>query len=326
MKIKNQKTGNMIECGGAQFKKLLKIQDATGTEYFMKTNLAECVSKKPNSKGSVAKCSTNPKGTPPCKEGFHENTNKNDEMCCYKNTKKYMASLMSVSKTPSSTSSKKSTPISLKSASNTGVSDVEYNVYNDDLHDGIDGSDYELVKEAIENGANVNYVDEYSKEPPLFYALTSTTQIMDLLIQNGANVNATNRYGDTVLHKACEYEDVKSVTYLLGKKANVNASNDQCKTPLLVVLYAYIPDKDKSRNIVKQLIQNGAKINVRDTDEHNTPLHLACDSGDIEIVKLLIKKGANLSKKNKNNETPLDIARKRGYKQIATFLSRKLKA
>jgi ankyrin repeat protein len=306
MKIRNQQTGNMIEFDGAQFKKLLKIQNTMGTEYFSKTSLAACDSK--NSKASVVKCSTNPKGTPPCKEKFHEKTNKKGEMCCYKNAKKY------------NSSSKKSVPKSVTPKS------VPNNVHNDDLHDGISASDYELVQEAISNGANVNHVDENSKETPLFESLTSTLEIMDLLIQNGANVNAKNRHCDTVLHKACEYENEKAITYLLGKKADVNAVNDQGKTPLLVVLYAYISNEDKLRNIVKQLIQKGANINVKDNEEHNTPLHLACDLSDIEIVKLFIKKGANMTKKNKNNETPLDIAKKRGYKKIATFLSSKMKA
>ena len=306
MKIRNQQTGNMIEFNGAQFKKLLKIQKTIGTKYFTKSSLVACDSKEP--KASVIKCSTNPKGTPPCKENFHEKTNKKGEMCCYKNTKKYNSTL------------KKSVPKSVTPKS------VPNNVYNDDLHDGISASDYELVQEAISNGANVNHVDEYSKETPLVESLTSTLEIMDLLIQNGANVNAKNRHGDTVLHKACEYEDENAITYLLGKKADVNAVNDQGKTPLLVVLYAYIINEDKLRNIVKQLIQKGANINVEDNDEHNTPLHLACDLSDIEIVKLFIKKGANMTKKNKNNETPLDIAKKRGYKKIATFLSSKMKA
>jgi|TARA_B110000259_G_scaffold130501_1_gene147251 hypothetical protein len=86
MKIKNQKTGNMIEFDGDQFKKLLKIQNTMGTEYFSKTSLVACNSK--NSKASVVKCYTNPKGKPPCKEKFHQKTNKKGEMCCNKNTKK----------------------------------------------------------------------------------------------------------------------------------------------------------------------------------------------------------------------------------------------
>lgn len=314
MKIRNQQTGNMIEFNGAQFKKLLKIQNTIGTEYFTKSSLVACDSKKP--KSSVIKCSTNPKGTPPCKENFHEKTNKKGEMCCYKNTKKYNSLKKSVPKTPSSKS------VTPKSAPN--------NIYNEDLNDdlldGISGEDYELVEEAISNGADVNFVDDNSKETPLFVALTSSLEIMDLLIQNGANVNAKNTFGNTVLHKACEYEDENAITYLLGKKADVNEVNDQGKTPLLVVLYAYMTDEDKLRNIVKQLIQKGASVNVQDNIEHNTPLHLACDLSDIEIVKLFIKKGANMTKKNKNNETPLDIAKKRGYKKIAKLLLSKMKA
>lgn len=86
--IKNLKTGNMINCDGVQFKKLLKIQNTIGTIYFEKNSLAACDSTThPKTK---VKCSTNPKGTPPCKEGFNKKPNKKGEMCCYKNTKKTM--------------------------------------------------------------------------------------------------------------------------------------------------------------------------------------------------------------------------------------------
>jgi ankyrin repeat protein len=198
--------------------------------------------------------------------------------------------------------------------------------YNKDLDNGISESDYEMVQKAIKNGANVNYVHNQFNETPLFKALKSRTaiQIMDLLIQNGANVNATNIYSETVLHKACEYEDVESIMYLLRNNVKVNAKNNQGKTPLLVVLYAYIPEEDKLK-VVNEFIEKGAKVNVKDTVEYNTPLHLACDSNDIEVVKLLINNGAYRSSKNKYNETPLDIAKLKGHTEIAALLSPKAK-
>jgi len=42
------------------------------------------------------------------------------------------------------------------------------------------------------------------------------------------------------------------------------------------------------------LILKGADINGRDT-QGGTPLHWACSHGNMNIIKLLIKKGANIN-------------------------------
>jgi len=55
---------------------------------------------------------------------------------------------------------------------------------------------------------------------------------------------------------------------------------------------------------VKQLITNGANINIADDQFKNTPLHLACIDGSCEMIKALIKNGSNLNIQNCDNETP----------------------
>jgi ankyrin repeat protein len=47
-------------------------------------------------------------------------------------------------------------------------------------------------------------------------------------------------------------------------------------------------------NIVELLVQKGADLNVQDQDSR-TPLHLACDGGHLNIVELLVQKGADLN-------------------------------
>jgi hypothetical protein len=324
--IKNLKTGNMINCDGAQFKKLLKIQNTIGTIYFEKRSLAACDSKtRTKTKTSLpnenpekkVKCSTNPKGTPPCKEGFTKKPNKKGEMCCYKESKEKEKKQQPRPKSvPKTTTSKKSSP---------PKNETTKNKCNEDLHKGIMSSDLELIKKAIANGANVNHVEENTKETPLFKAITTKIEIIDLLVKAGADVNARNKYDETVLHKACEYEDVELIMYLLGKEADVNAVDDQGKTPLLVALYGYIPDEEERLDIVRKFIEKGANVNVMDTIDKNTPLHLACDKGDNEIVKMLVENKADMKVKNGNGETPYDVAKIRGYKNIASFLSKHMK-
>lgn len=75
-------------------------------------------------------------------------------------------------------------------------------------------------------------------------------------------------------------------------------------------------------DIVKLLIEKGANINVK-YDLYNTPLHIAMINGNLEIVKLLIEKGADVNAKNETNDTPLHIAMIKGNHDIVKLLIEK---
>ena len=58
---------------------------------------------------------------------------------------------------------------------------------------------------------------------------------------------------------------------------------------------------------IKILIDQGADINIQDP-WGDTPLHRAAYFGNIEMVQLLLKKGANKHLKNKKGRTPANLA------------------
>lgn len=57
---------------------------------------------------------------------------------------------------------------------------------------------------------------------------------------------------------------------------------------------------------IKYCLRKGANINTCTMDE-NSSLHFAIFSGHVEIVKLLLEEGINVSKENNNGLTPVDI-------------------
>jgi len=63
----------------------------------------------------------------------------------------------------------------------------------------------------------------------------------------------------------------------------------------------------KKRDILELLIANGANIHIVDGDNRSL-LHIACDNGDLSLVKYLLEKGVSLKGKDKNGWTPLHIA------------------
>jgi ankyrin repeat protein len=71
--------------------------------------------------------------------------------------------------------------------------------------------------------------------------------------------------------------------------------------------------------IVKKLLKNGANVKVIDEDD-NSPLHIACSYGHTKVVKLLLKNGADVNIVDKYGDTPLHLACYRGHTEIRKLL------
>lgn len=92
------------------------------------------------------------------------------------------------------------------------------------------------------------------------------------------------------------------VQLLLDSKADVNAATDSRRTPL-----HYAAQKGHI-NIMKVLIRQGADVNATETKLRETPLHRAAASGSAQCVELLLEQKADLHALNQNRRTPLHKA------------------
>lgn len=83
----------------------------------------------------------------------------------------------------------------------------------------------------------------------------------------------------------------------------------------------------RSPAAVKELIAQGADINMVDKKTKSTPLHRAVTNtgapttagkmdGAMEIIKLLLRSGADARIKNKNGKTPIDYVKSAEMKDI----------
>ena len=61
-------------------------------------------------------------------------------------------------------------------------------------------------------------------------------------------------------------------------------------------------------------------VNSHDTGNGNTPLHIAAQNGHLDLVKLLVEKGANVNLVNKKNNTPLHMSLSYDYIEVSEFL------
>jgi hypothetical protein len=96
---------------------------------------------------------------------------------------------------------------------------------------------------------------------------------------------------------------IKGVKDLIkANRAIVNVENDASETPLYMASYLGHLD------IVELLVENGARINHKDTRGGWTALTLASSQGHNHIVEYLIIEGANLNEQNNAGDTALIVA------------------
>lgn len=135
------------------------------------------------------------------------------------------------------------------------------------------------------------------------------------LIEKGADVNAKGQEGTTPLMFAAGRGHTEVARLLIEKGADVNAKSNDNWTPLI-----WASSMGKTE-VSKLLIEKGADVNAKEKDKGWTPLMYASFKNYNDVAGLLVKKGADLNAKDKNGMTALIIAKEKGNKELAVFLT-----
>ncbi|MBN2663543.1 MAG: ankyrin repeat domain-containing protein [Bacteroidales bacterium] len=188
---------------------------------------------------------------------------------------------------------------------------------------------YRLAELLLHKGADVNAKDVYSNTPlQLSVSDDHNFALSKLLIENGALVTDKNIDGQTPLHLACMYnEDTKTVDLLIQNGAELNVKDNNGWTPVMyAAFYGNI-------EIMKFLMDKGADIELKNDDDFaiwdlrradgSTVLFNLVKEGDFDLVKLFVKKGADINAVNSYGETPIIIAKEYEHKKIEKYLKRK---
>ena len=140
-------------------------------------------------------------------------------------------------------------------------------------------------------------------------------QMVDLLLKHGANPSAVNNTGHTPLHLVTTFTPRKA-ELLMQHGAHLDSVCNHGRTPLHEWIMRYGSKSNRffssdfleKTDILYRFLDLTVDCNVGDADG-NTPLHLAVGStardGKHEIIKALVKAGADLNKKNKAGFSPI---------------------
>ena len=186
----------------------------------------------------------------------------------------------------------------------------------------------QTVKLLLEKGADIAATDRAQNTALIVAADANDTESVRLLIAKGADINAKNGFGDTALMNAATHGNVETIKLLLAKGADVNVvdSNEGIRVkngPIALggftALHFAAPTGGSAA--VKLLLGAGAKVNVQDV-RGMTPLTLAIgtDRPDVDVIRLLLAKGADKNIKSKDGESAVDWARKFNYPPVLDAL------
>ena len=119
----------------------------------------------------------------------------------------------------------------------------------------------------------------------------------------------------TDMAKACMDGDLDKVKEILEGDFDINSSlkwkdNDGeiLNSPPIFIAIDF-----NHGDIVHALIDGGTDIDIYDDNKY-TPLHWACWNGRLEIVKMLIQKGATVDQEG------LDLAKEYGHKEVQSIM------
>ena len=193
-----------------------------------------------------------------------------------------------------------------------------------------------LVEQMLRENAQPNN----AQHPPLLVAAgLGHTKIAEMLLDRKADVNAVDDEGDTALHIAAAKGHQYVAKLMLRKEAKTSLRNKHGETALERAI------EGNHKPIVDDLLNVGspidlfAAIGLGDLDRVMkeldstpklvkairrglTPLHLASKRGRIEIVSLLIERGAdpNAKVESINGTTPLYLATVNGHVEVGKIL------
>lgn len=126
-------------------------------------------------------------------------------------------------------------------------------------------------------------------------------------------LNFTSFLAAAPIHSAAETGDMSKVrTLVAGDPASVNAKNDDGVTPL------WVAAQKGQVEVVTFLLEKGADIEAKAWGV--TPLWIASQEGRADVVTALIRKGAAVEAKREDGVTPIYIATNNGQIDVVKVL------
>ena len=188
-----------------------------------------------------------------------------------------------------------------------GLQGVKVNHKADDDWSALSGAvrqkHADVVKVLIDAGADIETRNKDLWTPLLLSSQNGGLRIVKMLVEAGAGVSATQRGGSTSLMIAAVFGHTETVRYLVGlPQVDVSHKDKKGFTSLLASA------EKPGAGVVQLLIDAGADIEIRHSDDGRSPLLVASRRGNPRVVEVLVRAGADVCVTDNNGYTCLSLA------------------
>ena len=197
---------------------------------------------------------------------------------------------------------------------------VRLDPHSSALHSAAEEGDVDTVNKLIAEGINLNTKDHFGLTPLHVAAEAGQPEVTVLLIDAGADIrlrtgmNASRGpWNFTPLQLAVERGRANIVEILIDAGADVNGMDAGYGDNWPVLHFAA---REGHVDIVESLIDAGADVNGRTNREQQVALAMAAELGQLAVVELLIRKGADILLVDMDGKTPLHSAAESGDPRI----------
>jgi len=217
--------------------------------------------------------------------------------------------------------------------------------------------DFKCMRRLLQKGADVNAKDNYDYTPIMYAAKGASNKAFNAvryLVSKGAQLNAKNYYSTNALHFAVFADNgdivkfliekgaegdlsdllmlavrygkelTESVQALVNKGADVNKVSGPNEYPYVNDSLLIIAAQNDHMEIVKVLLEKGANFNAKCHSRSwclgKDTLIYAATFGDLEIIQLLFSKGVNVNVQDKVGNSALMMAARNGHESVTHYL------
>lgn len=199
------------------------------------------------------------------------------------------------------------------------------------LFNALHNNDFELAKQALQLGANVNAY-KAGTGLPIDEVLNSTGnyEMIEWLIQNGADPEGWVDYTYSkkgITHYYIMRCAIKDIPFWVEHGVDPNKIKDHKGTKLINIILGRHKNREEAITVIQYLLDHGVDINYPAPDSDNsigrwgkwTILHHATYKNDVVLVQYLLDHGANPNIKA-DGEIPLDIAMRMNNQECVKLL------
>ena len=171
--------------------------------------------------------------------------------------------------------------------------------------------DTQIIDYLVDKGADINFLTDKKENILIFAARNNPNEnIIEYLLNKGFDINFVTVDGETPILAAAQNSHYFVLEKLIEKGANLKAVDNNNRNAL------FIASKCNDRPyIISFLIEKGIPANYRD-ENGNTAVLFAAQNNNVNIIKTLVEKGADLKSVNDRGFTALMSALYEGNNNI----------